>query len=808
MKVTPDPAMIIAALDSSEIISSLRAAMLKNGISCQTEIIPDGELHRFKPEGRKNSDAWYCLHLDGIPAGSFGDWRAEQSFTWCAKSQSKMTQTECAEYTRHIEAQKQARDAEKKKIHGKARQEALKVWESAKPATADNPYLKRKQVQPHGVKVDEQGRLVVPARDANGTIHTIERITPDGVKRFLLGGAKQGNFFEIPGSTETVYIAEGFSTGATIHQATGHHTVCALDCGNLKPVAEVIREKHPNSKIILAADDDQWKPNNSGLTAARAAADAIGARMVSPKFKDISSKPTDFNDLAYLEGIDAVKKQLAEARHTIQPPIDLWSKNKGGGPFPVNAFPENIRAAILEYQAYGQQPLSLVACSALAALSLVCQGFADVGRDTALTGPLSLNLIILGVSGERKTASDKHFKTPISEWLELFRERSRAEVAESEAKHEAWAAKCKGLSESLKTATKAGKPTAKLEAEFKNLYQEKPQLKKMPEIFYGDTNPASLGADLSQGYPSASIWSDEAGSVVGGNGFQAETRLLFLSMLNKLWDGGGYRNSRRTTENIDIQGRRLSCSLMMQPAVIEELLSGQKGIARGIGMLARYLISYPISTIGQRPYKEPPDTWPMSKPFFRRIETLLNMPLPMDELGRLVLPILKLSTDAKQKWIKFHDAIEVELGPEGIFHEVPDFGAKIAENAARLSGLFHIFLHGATGSISSEVMESAARIALWFLRESKRVFGLIDQTQEERDAKTLLQWLIDREYQDKEIAPADLLRYGPNSLRKKQRRDGAVNLLRDNFWLIEFNETRTTYYRLNPEAGRCFNELS
>ncbi len=48
---------------------------------------------------------------------------------------------------------------------------------------------------------------------------------------------------------------------------------------------------------------------------------------------------------------------------------------------------------------------------------------------------------------------------------------------------------------------------------------------------------------------------------------------------------------------------------------------------------------------------------------------------------------------------------------------------------------------------------------------------------------------------------------GPGSLRKKQRRDRAVNLLRDNFWLIGFNATGTIC-RLNSEARGAFNELS
>ena len=239
----------MAVIDSSKIILSFRAAMQEHGISCQTEIISDDELHRFKPESRRNPDAWYCLHLDGIPAGSFGDWRTGESFTWCSKSQSEMTPDERADFKRQIEEQKQARAAKEQKIHEKARQTALKIWESAKPATAEHPYLKRKQVQPYGVRVDRQGRLIIPARDAAGVLHTVQRIWPDRrepEKPFLSGGVKKGHFFEIPGDTKTVYIAEGYATGASIHEATGALVIIAFDAGNLGPVTKIVKEKYAN----------------------------------------------------------------------------------------------------------------------------------------------------------------------------------------------------------------------------------------------------------------------------------------------------------------------------------------------------------------------------------------------------------------------------------------------------------------------------------------------------------------------------------------------------------------------------------
>jgi len=235
---------MLAEINGQETNSAFRSAMQQHGIDCRDEIIPDGELHRFRPGDRKNPDGWYCLHVDGIPAGSCGDWKTGESFVWSAKKQDDMTQDERAEFRRRIEAQKQRRDVEQQQIREKARQEALKIWEAAQPASTDHPYLERKQVKPHGVKVDEQGRLVVPGMDAAGTIHTLQRIRPDGVKRFLSGGKVHGHFFVIPGDITTVYICEGYATAASIHEATGALVVIAFNAGNIGPVTKIIKEKY------------------------------------------------------------------------------------------------------------------------------------------------------------------------------------------------------------------------------------------------------------------------------------------------------------------------------------------------------------------------------------------------------------------------------------------------------------------------------------------------------------------------------------------------------------------------------------
>ncbi|MBK7252207.1 MAG: toprim domain-containing protein [Gammaproteobacteria bacterium] len=78
-----------------------------------------------------------------------------------------------------------------------------------------------------------KGRLLVPVRDSSGRLMSLQRIGPDGEKRFFYGGHVAGGYFIIGAPGDTVCIAEGYATAASIHEATGHAVAVAFNAGNL-----------------------------------------------------------------------------------------------------------------------------------------------------------------------------------------------------------------------------------------------------------------------------------------------------------------------------------------------------------------------------------------------------------------------------------------------------------------------------------------------------------------------------------------------------------------------------------------------
>ena len=182
------------------------------------------------------------------------------------------------------------------------------------PTATSHPYLERKKILAHGIKIDETNNLVIPIyiKDRISAVQKIlSKKTKDGNDKFIFGSKLSGYFpMGDLSSAEKIYIAEGFATAATIYECSQVPTVCAFDAGNLLPVAEVIRKKYPDAEIIFCADNDSIKGHRVGEVKAKQAAFAISGSVVLPTFKNLEGKPTDFNDLFIMEGKDEVLSQL------------------------------------------------------------------------------------------------------------------------------------------------------------------------------------------------------------------------------------------------------------------------------------------------------------------------------------------------------------------------------------------------------------------------------------------------------------------------------------------------------------------
>jgi len=308
-------------------IDAIRSANL----TPPAEIVADGTLKRFASNGNPRDTAgWYVLHDDGFVAGVYGCHRQSIQENWHEKSYDLVDDVTRRAFQARIE---RARDESRAAYEKDQKEAAVTARRLISQSTKDapHPYLDRKGILPHGTYVHPVQGLLVPMHDGEGQIVNVERIPIDAkeVKKGLPSGRRKGCFFPIGDEiTDTILIAEGFSTGASVHEATGYMTFVAFSAGNLKAVYAYVSEHFPDKRIIIAADNDQFTDGNPGLKAAQ----ETGCTYVYPEFPSISGNPTDFNDLHAIEGIDAVResieKQLSEPIIDINAgePFDLFSQ--------------------------------------------------------------------------------------------------------------------------------------------------------------------------------------------------------------------------------------------------------------------------------------------------------------------------------------------------------------------------------------------------------------------------------------------------------------------------------------------------
>jgi putative DNA primase/helicase len=273
-----------------------------------------------------------------------------------------------------------------------------------------------------------------------------------------------------------------------------------------------------------------------------------------------------------------------------------------------------------------------------------------------------------------------------------------------------------------------------------------------------------------------------------------------LALLNILWDGGTLTIGRKTSESFTMRGARLTVALQVQEATLRSFFDKSDGLARGTGFLSRFLVAWPESTQGARPFSEAPQASPALAGFYRRIRALLDTPTRLDADGALLPAIITLTPDAKAAWMAFHDAIEGELRTGGELFDVRDVAAKAADNAARMAALFQVLEQGAGGAVGLEAFNGASRIVAWHLSEARRFFGELALPVELANAARLDSWLIEHCRRERtHIVPTQKVQqYGPSGLREKAAIEAAMRELEETGRARLVREGRRKEIKVNP----------
>lgn len=313
----------------SDHITSFLDAMAKDGFRPKNGSVQADD--RWHPayygaeKGAKATGAYTIKIVDGdFAIGCYFTRKSDtQKFNWHSRSGEAMTPEEKRLIKAQIEQAQREREIKEQKRQKRVADRLTRFYKNLPPFKGEHPYLKKKGIKSHGIKLRVKGNeLIVPCYGPDGKVWTIQRITTRGSKYLFKDARKKGSYFPLANakdSFDTILLCEGFSTAASVRQATGLPVVAAIDSGNLMPVLKSLKHKYPQSKFVICADNDEFTRDakgelwNVGILAANKAAHAVGgASMVHPVFaaNDEEKKLSDFNDLHHHEGLITVKAQI------------------------------------------------------------------------------------------------------------------------------------------------------------------------------------------------------------------------------------------------------------------------------------------------------------------------------------------------------------------------------------------------------------------------------------------------------------------------------------------------------------------
>ena len=642
-------------------------------------------------------------------------------------------------------AARRLRDEDRARQQADAATLARTLWASAHEAPVDHPYLVRKQIQPHGAR-EHHGALVLQVI-ADGDLCSLQFIPADGPKRFLSGGRVKGGYFglgdfESPGAV--IYVAEGFATSATVHEATGAPVAVAFSAGNLASVATSLRTAYPDAALVICADDDVNTAGNPGLTKAREAAHAVDGALAVPDFGD--SRPdraTDFNDLHRHAGPVAVREAVERAVPVESgSPLDGWPQPSPiiGELKPVPTFeadillPPVLRAWIMDEAERMPCPPDFIAATALVALGSVVGARCAIkpkARDSWLIVPNLWGGIVGDPSAKKSPAWSAALK-PLDRLIALALEAHQATLADYETEKVVFDAQRDAIAGRIKVAAKQqGKDDpAEIARELRAHVKHAPKTPTLRRYKTNDTTVEKLGELLRENPAGLLVLRDELVGLIAT--WEREGREGERAFFLESWNGNqGFDTDRIGRGHISIPNLCVSIFGGIQPDKLTMYLEQASHALANDGMLQRFqLLVYPDPRRWEwrdrSPNKAARDAAVTVFDILADFDPVALGAAPIDDLSKF--PSFCFDAEAQDVFIEWSEDLHRERMVNEEEPLVQQHLAKFDKLFPALALIFHLVDCAANGLHGPVNKEAALRAAAWceFLEaHARRCYGLL-----------------------------------------------------------------------------------
>ena len=483
-----------------------------------------------------------------------------------------------------------------------------------------------------------------------------------------------------------------------------------------------------------------------------------------------------------------------------EPPRPLRREIPSAEPYPCDALGEVLGPVARAIHDATQAPLAICAQSVLATACLCVQAHVNVELPTGDVKPVSEYLITIAESGERKTAADERALGGVRRHEEELKQKFSTAWRNYENDKEAFEKQRQKVLADRQNTTRESKRLA-LDG-LGDGAEPPPQ----PVLICPEPTYEGLVRLLREGHGFCGIFSSEGGMFIGGHGMTEEAKLRTISGLSEMWDGNPIKRIRGGDGIVVLLGRRVALHLLLQPAVADRVFGDPLLVQQGI--LSRVLAVMPAPAAGARPYRDlGSEEISRISGFSRQVKEILETASPSVEGDfRTLSPrTMKLSADARQLWVQFHDHIEGLLAPSGDLAPIKHLANKAPEHAARVAAIIEAFEDLSSDAVGSDKMKAGIELIEHYLAEALRIYASIKDSPELRLAEETLEWLSQRS--ESLFSVPDLYQRGPHAIRSAKKAKTILALLQEHGWIVSVGGgaiingvKRREVYKLAPEA--------
>lgn len=459
----------------------------------------------------------------------------------------------------------------------------------------------------------------------------------------------------------------------------------------------------------------------------------------------MTAQPVDSPDL--WAGLPALLNE--DPPDVWEDPVPLSGPRKLAA-FPLDALPDWLAEYVAAVAEETQTPTDLAGCLALAVLATTAGGRSVIHVRGHWREPTNLYVGVALPPANRKSAVFALLSDPLYEAEKRLKELAQPAIVEAEMT--ARLAKEAADKATAKAASARADERDDLVANALALAQtaEDITVPAVPQLLADDATAETVTTLLVEQGERISVMSAEGEifDIMAGRYSSGSPNLgIFLK-----GHAGDRQRVNRQNRKEYIEHPAVTMGICMQPQVLEAI--GRNDVARGRGLLGRFLYSLPESLVGRRDVDPEPIPDDVKETYHRNIQALALFFADWTDPA-----VIQLSPEADTVLKDFQRDIEPRLEKRGgQLGHIQDWAGKLAGATARIAALLHLAVHLEQGHrlpVGEATMRDAVALAEYFASHALAVFDVMGADPTVDRARSVLEAL--RIHRWNEVSKRDLM---------------------------------------------------